>query len=529
MFVDIAAQTPDSLLSRRNEGVSTVGALLAAATGAVAAYESVATGDLVRAVTAVRRLLDELDERDHVMLAARMWSAPPLSQRAVAQQLGVHPVWVQRNQGWAEARLAQLLVDPVHHVVAEYAADLGQRLGPYVPKETLATELRRLDVNPDSQTAQVLLHLAGPYVRRADWFENTTTSGQQQATATVDAVFDHSPAPSTASLIDALTAVGMAADVATTYLETHVPLRRFGDLWVRWGDSAANRTEAVLHVRGTPATAEDIFAAIGDESTSLRAVQAALSADDRFIRTSRQAWGLPTWGIDQYSGIFDEVAAGIDAAGGAVEVDQLVDLLLSRLPDVAESSIRAYVGTLAFIIEGGTVRRRTRTDEWPAVAPLNTARGAFRNGDNEIRLALPVTPHVLRGSGLAIHPAVATVLGVSPGQRRYFSTPQGKVSVVWRLSSTNGPSVGSLRSQAIAAAANLTDTLVLAFGLKDASPDATRIDAEAADVDRLRRLIGRTVRNPAAALAASLDCRRADVATVLRDRGDHDLAELIPN
>jgi hypothetical protein len=70
---------------------------------------------------------------------------------------------------------------------------------------------------------------------------------------------------------------------------------------------------------------------------------------------------------------------------------------------------------------------------------------------------------------------------------------------------------------------------VLACGLKDASLDATRIGAEAADVDRLRRLIGRAVRIPAAALAASLGCRRADVATVLRDRGDHDLAELIPH
>jgi hypothetical protein len=32
------------------------------------------------------------------------------------------------------------------------------------------------------------------------------------------------------------------------------------------------------------------------------------------------------------------------------------------------------------------------------------------------------------------------------------------------------------------------------------------------------------VRNPVAALAASLDCHREEVATVLRARGDHDLA-----
>jgi hypothetical protein len=59
--------------------------------------------------------------------------------------------------------------------------------------------------------------------------------------------------------------------------------------------------------------------------------------------------------------------------------------------------------------------------------PLNTARSAFRNGDNEIRLTLPVTPHVVGGSGLTIHPAVAIALGVSPGQRRHFkNSPHGK-------------------------------------------------------------------------------------------------------
>jgi hypothetical protein len=35
------------------------------------------------------------------------------------------------------------------------------------------------------------------------------------------------------------------------------------------------------------------------------------------------------------------------------------------------------------------------------------------------------------------------------------------------------------------------------------------------------------VRKPAAALAASLNCRKAEVAAVLRRRGDDDLANLI--
>lgn len=304
-------------------------------------------------------------------------------------------------------------------------------------------------------------------------------------------------------------------------------LRRFGDVWVRWGDSAASKAEAVLHVRGAPATPDDILAAIGGAETTSSAVHDALYAEDRFIRASRQTWGLRTWGIDGYVGIFDEITARIDAAGGRMNIEELIADLLSSVPDVAESSIRTYLGTLAFITDAGMVRRRTGADQWPPVAPLYTVRGAFRKGDNEIRLAVPVTHDVLRGSGQPIHPAVAIALGVRPGQRRRFSSPHGPVSVIWRLSSTNGPSIGSVQAPARVTGAALTDTLVLVFGLEDASLDTTRISAEVTGVQRLRRLLGRTVRNPSAALAASLHCRRADVAAVLRHRGEDDLADLI--
>jgi hypothetical protein len=84
------------------------------------------------------------------------------------------------------------------------------------------------------------------------------------------------------------------------------------------------------------------------------------------------------------------------AVGRASGSEHLIRNLLSRFPDVAENWVRAYISTLAFICEGGMVRRRTDTDEWPPVPPLNTARGAFRNGGNEIRLAIPVTIQRLR-------------------------------------------------------------------------------------------------------------------------------------
>jgi hypothetical protein len=523
---DVANQTVHSL-RRPYLAESTVRPLLLAARDAVAKHKRATNSERVGAAAAVRQLLDDLDDRDRAILWARLFTPRPLTQGVVAQRLGIAKMTVQRQQRLAEAKLAELLAEPAHHEVSDHTAALGRRLGPYLPADVVVTELRRLDVDLDSEAARVLLHLAGRYVPRGEWFENTTTGGERHAAGVVDDVFARRPAPTTEMLVQALADIGMPADVAATYVQTRAGWRCFDDLWVRWGDFAASRTEAVLHVSGAPATAEDVWAAIGPGPTTLKSVRDALSRDQRFVRTSRQTWGLRAWGLDEYTGIAEQICASIDAAGGQMNVDELIHDLRSRFPDVAESSIKITLTTLAFVTEGGMVRRRRDTDEWPAVAPLRTVRGAFRNGHNEIRLATTATSEALRGSGRPLHPAVATALGVGPGQRRSFSSPHGPLEVAWRLSSTQGSTIGSVRVLAEHVGAGPTDTLVLAFNLDEDSLHVTRIGAEVAGMDRLRRLLGRIVRSPGAALAASLGCRRTDVAAVLRKRGDDDLADLV--
>lgn len=54
----------------------------------------------------------------------------------------------------------------------------------------------------------------------------------------------------------------------------------------------------------------------------------------------------------------------------------------------------------------------------------------------------------------------------------------------------------------------------------------TRLGPDEGEMRGLRHLLGRTVRKTAAALAASLQCRRNEVTAVSRARGDHELAQL---
>lgn len=532
-WADIAHLTPQALLLRPKLGASAVRALIETAQRAVQVRQDTVAAGRVGAEAAVARLVEQLDDFDREILAAQVWALDPIPQHAVADRLGVHTASVGRNLPRARARFAELLNDPAHEEVGEHADEVRRRLGPYLPATTADLELRRLGLSPTSQTAAVLLHIAGPYGRRGDWIENTSTSGgsRSQVAAAIDAVFDAQAAPTSDALLHALTSLGLPTGVALTYLESRADLRRFGDLWVRWsGDTAANMAIAALQVLGTPATAEAIHATLGFADAlgiSLERVKAVLSKHDRFVRTSRSTWGLREWGVGEYVNIVHAIGELIDAAGGGATTAALIGELRARYPDITESSIRSYLGTLVFVLEKGVARRRTKADGWPTLPRLNTVRGVFRNGPNEIRVAELVTSEVLRGSGQTVHPAVADAAGISPGQQRTFTGAHGPVTLTWKLASTNGAGVGSLRAYALALGATAGDTLVLALRVNDASLEVVRFTAEDAAETRLHKLLGHAVRKSTSALAAALECRPEDIGAVLRGRGDDEVADLL--
>ncbi|OWL96010.1 hypothetical protein B7435_29330 [Mycolicibacterium peregrinum] len=523
---DLAAQTVGSLLASPRAGEATVRALLVAAREAVVGARS--AGERVGADACVGRLLAHLDDRDVVMLRMRSWSTPPASRPIVAEHLGTYTGWVQRHEPKACARFAALLQDPVHAEVGEHAAALRQRLGVSAPQGDVVDELLRLGLDPTSQEAQVLLHLAGPYVLTQDWFDNVAAGGSTAVDEVIDGLLLREGAVADHEMFAAVESAGVTADRVERYLQRRLPtLRRLGDRWVQWTDATGDMVASALHALGRPASAEEILALIGPVRTD-KTVRNVLSIDDRFMRTSKSMWALSDWGLDEYAGISAELAARIDAAGGRLRAEDLIATTLAEVPDVSVSSIRTHLySTLAFVVEAGLVRRRTVADGWPILPPLHSVRGVFRCEDNEIRLAVPVTPDVLRGSRTPIPASVAAAIGVSPGKQRVFSTAGDPVHVVWRLSSTSGPYAGTLRVLAQSLGATTADTLVLAFKPKTAQLEVVCVDNDATAVERCRALVGRPVRSPRAALAASLGISRGELAAVLHERGDSDLAELV--
>ena len=520
---DLADHTITSLVERPKGGLGTVRSILTAAREAVALARSAPAGEPADAATATRRLLDRLTAYDHAVLAARRWPLRPTPTREIARQLGVAPVNVQRNHPRAYRRFTDLLADPAHTGVTDYAHDLRRRLGPLTDEHTARQALNDMGVELDTDAGDLLLHLAGPYSPHGPWLE--TAGGLAAATAACETVLIEQGAPTTATLTGELVDLGISAPIASTFIDRYPGLRRFGDKWVRWGPTNTDKTEAALHLSGEPTTPAALATTIDLHEESVRT---ALYVDPRFTRATRQTWALRTWGITEYTGLFSEIATRIKTARGRrLSTRTLIDDITADFPDVSETSIRSYFSAPAFVVEKGMVRRRKKSDGWPPTAPLSTVRGAYRNGDNEIRVELPVTVDTLRGSGQILTPAIASALGVHPGHQRAFVGTPADVNVVWRLSSLNGASIGSIRGPVTTLGAELGDTIVMAFNLRAGAVEMIRIPADADPQQRLLALLGTQTADPAAGFARALDCQPEDVAGLLSRRRDTALLALL--
>lgn len=483
-------------------------------------------------VDAVNEILELLDFREREVLIRRLTVDTPETLEAIAGRLDVTRERVRQIQQKGQANLARLLSTTSNRAVTWYAHEIRRILGPYLPYTAAEVRLHNLSIPMPSETASLLLYLAGPYKRTNgdDWIENIAISGRELVASAITKVFSAAPSAAHETLLGGLQEVGMRSDDAEAYLRQKVKLRQWNGRWIRWQGSAVEKARAVLELLGEPATAETVTEVIG-EGYSVNTVQNGMSQDPRFMRTGKRKWGLRAWGIEEYSGIAEEIMERIDSAGGSVNVEHLVRELVDTFPDISENSVRMYLGTPAFLVEGGSVRRRTDDDEWPVSSEIRDARGAFLTSDNELRLAILVTRDVLRGSGQSIHEAVALALGVTPGRERTFTSPDEiSLRVRWRPWSTSGPDIGSVRALATATDAQIGDMIVLIFRLDDDTVEGVTIPAGIEGQSKLAIILGVDQADDFTALIAhSLKCRASEVRSTLRARGDADLADFIPS
>ncbi len=200
------------------------------------------------------------------------------------------------------------------------------------------------------------------------------------------------------------------------------------------------RVKAAVLTIGRPATAEEIADATGLPVAGIPSVLSRISGIERATKTK---WGMEEWIDDVYEGIAAEIVQRIDEDGGVTTLDRL----LRELPEmfeVKEASVRAIVATPQFVLQHRNVRL--------AKASEVSLRDVYEVVDGVTLEGWPywnfrVRPIHFDGHSVArVPPEIAVALGCPKNGRIWATVSQpsgcGRISVIWRLTSLTGASIG---------------------------------------------------------------------------------------
>lgn len=481
-------------------------------------------------------LVDSFTESRAVVLHQRILVERPQMLEAIGRQLGVSRERVRQIQRATTEVLDGLLQQRQMLPLRWRAADLAVALGGVAPAHHATTQAalqratRGVALERSETAAALMLRLAGPYKLRGDWYERP--GSQLPTSSDLNHLADANGLIPVTELSAWLDRQSIRPDFLDDVVAATGRFRRIGQSVARWA-SVVDKCAALLALRGAPADVETLIAETG-ETYSLTSTRNRLFENPQFMRTSRTAWALRSWGLEEYTGITDEIAQRIQEWGGKAKLSDLVDELVRQF-GVSPGSVKVYADAPMFVHENGYVRLRDRGDLHELNADITDCRGLFLDNPGMISFRVIVDSELLRGSGRVCPEPLAACLGVTPDSYRLFAHGSGTVKVSWPKTSAFGPSLGSLRALAGEVGAAEGDLLRLTFDVTEETCAAARVvvnDLPAMELsDVVEALTG--IRNAAAAdlrprLARAMGVAVEALMPTLQMRGESELMALLP-
>lgn len=404
-------------------------------------------GDMASApdpVALIEDAIGQLDERGIRILQHRILAEEPLTLDAIGADLGVTRERIRQLESKLRGQFASWL-SPLTEL-GMVAAAIRQRLG------GLSALERLLDDMPALREHVPAVSLPAWYVidKLDDGFES---DGTWVALTSLDTARRQSALRFQQA--EMLTGVASIASLRAATSDWHLLSIQDLTLWYRSLGyreidghlmaptlrSQPDLAAAYLGVRGQSATAEEIQLAVAP-TASARSLRNRLGDDDRFVRVDRNEWALREWGQKEYTGIRDTLQRIITEKGPQA-IDSLIEDLTADF-DVSPKSIAAYstawpletVNGIVRFAESRRVPRRT----------LSQTKGIYRTVDG-VAMRLVVAIDHLRGSGFPVPVALATAVGLEPGQKIELTAATGIVSLGWNA---NQPALGSIRKELMA-------------------------------------------------------------------------------
>ncbi len=392
-------------------------------------------------------------------------------------------------------------------------------------------EVRDLLAPPGPQPDYSFLFklLAGPYVEDKDWLV-LKSALDDDPSATILESTDRFGCIVMEEAREALSVWGLDNGLHVRWLSRGGRCRLIDGRLVRWKGPLGDKLALALDRIGSPATVEEIKDNLGLDQ-SLGSIQNGLREDTRFIRSGMTAWGLAWWGLAEYEGISSTIHRLLQTKG-TMPVSEVVEWMMRNFGS-REGSVRSFCTAPAFVIEEGSIRLR-RADEPYAFppTPLAEAKGAFALGPGRAGLLFKVTADTLRGSGRPVGTVIGSLLGIAPDQDLAFRSSSGEtVRVTFPATTNSGPSLGSVRSLCVTAGAEIGDFLNLVFDRSSLTLVATVTDvgSHGTGWGLVSRLTGINEKSGLQGLAAAVGSEPGEVRSVLRQRGDHVVADALPH
>jgi hypothetical protein len=328
-----------------------------------------------------KRLLDQLAESRRLVLEHRLLADSPMTLDELGTIRGVTREAVRQDEKRLKTQLATLLDNRTYLPFRWRAEDLANRLGVMAPTsaditvEAVEQALRDVPDDVKATVLNLLLRFAMPasYTVKNGWY----IRGGPDRLPTSEMFWAHYAPASAVSLEDCrewLSEHSVEPRFLFEWVETVSGLRIEGDFVLRWENNVVDKCIAILEMTGKAATVDDLVERIG-QGNNPRGVRDRLFQDPRVIRVDKYRFALREWGLEEYTGIAEEMAQRIAQAGGEADLNSIVKELVTTF-GVAAGSVRAYADAPMFIRSGSRVRMRDSHESIPDSADLSACPGA---------------------------------------------------------------------------------------------------------------------------------------------------------
>lgn len=476
-------------------------------------------------------LLFSLDERERAIVTQRIMSEHSSTLDELGKEFGITRERVRQIEKSLRETLSSLLDGEFH--MSERLRAMFEAEGPILRYSTAVRIVPELDITLEPEGIPVL-----PLIAAVCSPTFSVSDGWLASPSIDDAVkLVKTDLPQAANEYGVVDLTPSASHASSEQREREN--RNFAD-WLSYsgiimykdhaiiGRAQNDRAVAVLSIEGHPLTTEEIAERIG--AGNARSMRNRLADDERIMRVDVSSWGLRNWGLEEYSGIRQEIRERIERNGGSMRLDDLVDELCSQF-SISSRSVMTYAASLPFVSSNGvvTLAGEERFDV-PDADPYGTPR-LFRI-DGGWALRTTVNAEHARGSGSILPLAVAHILGMRFGDSAELASPLGTQSVYWTGTNVN---LGTIRRFIQAGVIGVGDEAFLKF-MDDGS--FTLEPARASNGDALHDALAlaccpetsddRRAFDALRETVGNRDCSSfAMLAELFAQRGDEDIADLL--